>query len=97
MMPKLAIDIRVHFDATGPGPENISSHAVLTDGKTLEPSTWSKEFLAGAFKETIETGHTLVGLVGKAVLSPVILSQTGMILVKVVIDGTEIVAGKFLK
>jgi hypothetical protein len=93
MMPKLAIYVRIHLDAASSIPKTTEAKLISTDGQETELPSWDMAAIEKGFSDAKSSGTPLVGLVLRAVLSPFPISKAGVLVVKVLIDGTEYVAG----
>jgi hypothetical protein len=80
ILPKLAIYVRINFDPNFK-PGKIKFKVIREDGSEQLLSEPAKSTVDQAIKDSKKSGAPLVGLITKAAISPLPISQAGRMLV----------------
>ena len=92
LIPRLAIYTRVAYPTSDP-PEALQIVLLQTNGIEVSLSGFSLDAMRGYIKEAQETGKPIVGLVGRSIASPFIVSNDGRMIVEVRSETQKVIAG----
>jgi hypothetical protein len=94
IFPRLGIYLRVNLDSSQKPKNPITARATIPGASNEIPlGEIGPEAINAAFADAEAKSLPVVGLIFKAVLSPVQLRQSGLAMIYAMIEGSEIVGG----
>jgi hypothetical protein len=90
---KLGFYIRINIDTNSENPKNVSAKVLSINGDILAESEWDSDVIEKTFADAKTKQMPLVGLIFKAVASPLPIAESGKIRAIATVDGTDYLAG----
>jgi hypothetical protein len=93
LLPKMGFYVRTNLDASAPAPKQITA-AISFPGHGIIPlGTLGTEAIEKAFADSRSNKTPFVGVVFKAVVSPLTITESGIASLHVNVDGQEQMCG----
>jgi hypothetical protein len=93
MLPKMGIYLRVNLDASKRPKGAVTARATIPGLDDVQIGELGEVAIKAAYVDSKAKKQSVVGLIFKAILSPVQFKQSGLAVIYVKIDGAEIIAG----
>lgn len=93
VIPKFGIYVRFRFPIDVKPPETIALRMVHPDSTDAALAVFNQDIIQKAWKQSADKGASYVGLIGTAIMTPLLVKQAGKITVFAKVDGKDVNCG----